>query len=120
MIANADLLDYEDEDEENHLDYNIGANQNQNPNYTGFTEQNSNGFQDYKMSSKNSFGDQNDYIAGAKLHLASSIKHDPQQQSLQKSSRSKKQPDEEDEFLDEIINRNYGVKSNKAPPAVNF
>ena len=74
------------------------------------------------MSSKNSFGDQNEYIAGAKLHhLASSVKHDPQQQqSLQKSSRSKKQPDEEDEFLDEIINRNYGAKSNKAPPAVNF
>lgn len=25
MIANADLLDYDDDDEENHLNYNIGG-----------------------------------------------------------------------------------------------
>ena len=28
LIANADLLDYEDEDEENHLDFNIGVGRN--------------------------------------------------------------------------------------------
>lgn len=61
MIANADLLDYDDdEDEENHLNYNIG---NQQPNAM------TNDFYDYKMSSKNSFGDaSNDYImASGKL-----------------------------------------------------
>lgn len=29
MIANADLLDYDDDDEENHLNYNIGGGNHQ-------------------------------------------------------------------------------------------
>lgn len=62
MLANADLMDYDDdEDEENHINYNIGNQQHPNAM--------TNDFYDYKMSSKNSFNDpSNDYIvASAKL-----------------------------------------------------
>ena len=68
MIANADLLDYEDDDEENHLDFTNGVSQNhQQASYMGYTE-NSNGFQDYKINSRDGFGDNSDYVDGAKLH----------------------------------------------------
>ena len=44
MLANADLLDYEEDDfESNHI--------------------NNNAFNDYKLSSKNSFGGQSDLVA---------------------------------------------------------
>lgn len=46
MIANADLLDYDDDDEENHLNYNIGGGNHQQPNGK------SDAFYDYQMSSK--------------------------------------------------------------------
>ena len=105
MIANADLLDYDDvdEDEENHLNYNIGNHQNMKANE----------FYDYQMSSKNSFGDRSDY-----KQVAMQQSSHKKQTSINHHQKSRHQ-DDEDEFLDDIINRNF-VGKNKAPPAVNF
>lgn len=106
MLANADLLDYDDEygdENENHI---INKNQNTND-----------AFHDYKLSSKNSFNHQSDII-GSSSYTANSRIQNNNMVSVKKNPRAVK--DEEDEFLDDIINRNALGKSTKAPPAVNF
>lgn len=102
MLANADLNFDEDEDEDDY-DYNhLNSGKND-------------AFNDYKLSSKNSFGNNSDLVAFGRNTGNSVIAA-----SGPKITRQIRK-DEEDQFLDDIINRNPNQgKSSKAPPAVNF
>lgn len=85
MLANADLLDYEEDD------------------YEDYNHLNNNAFNDYKLSSKNSFGNESGTVPmGGKTGPS-------RQQVIATSGKKNHRPiqqDEEDQFLDDIINRN--------------
>lgn len=104
MLANADLLDeFDDYDDENHI--NQGGND---------------GFNDYKLSSKNSFGGQSDLVAFGNKS-GNSQQYQPYLASSNKKNARPVKRDAEDDFLDDIINRHGNVgNGKKAPPAVNF
>ena len=101
MLANADLMDFDDDDdyEYNHL------------------QTNNDQFNDYKLSSKNSFANQSDLVHyGPKTGNSGVVNTGASAGSKNRQADL----DAEDQFLDEIIGRSSHNKNNKAPPAVGF